>query len=296
MERSLTAGDPLHDEPRLGADENAHAASPAFARSAAVPRGLEHRRRRRRSAGGRPRSGSRGPGGRSFRPAERRSARWPRSRSSASRMPCATRSQRVMPPKMLISTAFTAGSDRIDLERGRHRVGAGAAADVQEVRGLRARLRHHVERRHHQAGAVADDPDRRRRASRIAGRRPSRATPPGSIGNAALQRLEVRVPPQRVVVDRDLGVQRHDACRPPAARAGSPRRAWRPARRGSRRACEGCRRRPRAPRAGSVPVSSRTWYMRRPSIGSMCTRRIASGRVRASSSMSTPPSAVIIAR
>ena len=48
--------------------------------------------------------------------------------------------------------------------------------------------------------------------------------------------------------------------------------------------------------SGNVPVSSRTWYIRKPSIGSTCTRRIASGRVRASSSMSTPPSAVIIAR
>ena len=46
-----------------------------------------------------------------------------------------------------------------DLERRRHLVGRRAAADVEEVRRSRARLRDHVERGHHEPGAVADDPD-----------------------------------------------------------------------------------------------------------------------------------------
>src|SRR5207249_3191909 len=40
----------------------------------------------------------------------------------------------------------------------RHEVGAGAAADVQEVRRPAPRLGDHVERGHDEAGAVPDDP------------------------------------------------------------------------------------------------------------------------------------------
>ena len=73
--------------------------------------------------------------------------------------PAPPASQRVIPPKMLMNTQRTAGSDSTTSQRGRHQVGARAAADVEEVRRAPARLRHDVERRHHQPGAVADDAD-----------------------------------------------------------------------------------------------------------------------------------------
>jgi hypothetical protein len=46
-----------------------------------------------------------------------------------------------------------------DLERVRHHVGVGAAADVEEVRRLTPDLAHDVDRAHRQPGAVGDDPD-----------------------------------------------------------------------------------------------------------------------------------------
>src|SRR4051794_18458363 len=47
-----------------------------------------------------------------------------------------------------------------DVEGGGHHVGAGAAADVEEVGGAAADLVDDVERAHGEAGAVGDDPDR----------------------------------------------------------------------------------------------------------------------------------------
>ena len=79
--------------------------------------------------------------------------------SSAWRIPFATSSQRVIPPKMLNSTAFTFWIREQHLERGHDLIGLGAAAHVEEVRGAAARLRDHVERRHHEPGAVAEDSD-----------------------------------------------------------------------------------------------------------------------------------------
>ena len=46
------------------------------------------------------------------------------------------------------------------VEGGRHHVGVGAAADVEEVGGLAADLVDDVERAHRQPGAVGDDADR----------------------------------------------------------------------------------------------------------------------------------------
>ena len=74
-------------------------------------------------------------------------------------MPLATSSPRVMPPKMLMKMAFTFGVGVDDLEGGRHHVGVGAAADVEEVGRLAADLVDDVERAHGQAGAVGDDAD-----------------------------------------------------------------------------------------------------------------------------------------
>ncbi len=51
------------------------------------------------------------------------------------------------------------GIEQHHLERVAHLLGAGAAADVEEVGGLAALLLDQVERVHHQAGAVADDAD-----------------------------------------------------------------------------------------------------------------------------------------
>ena len=45
---------------------------------------------------------------------------------------------RMMPPKMLTSTAFTFLSDEQDAERLGHLLGVGAAADVEEVGRLAA--------------------------------------------------------------------------------------------------------------------------------------------------------------
>jgi hypothetical protein len=47
---------------------------------------------------------------------------------------------------------------------------------------------------------------------------------------------------------------------------------------------------------GRCPVNRRAWYERRPRTGWRCTRRIASGLVRATSSISMPPSFDTIAR
>ena len=53
-----------------------------------------------------------------------------------------------------------------DLERVDDALRVAAAAEVAEVRRAAAGERDDVERRHGEPGAVAEDPDRRRRASR----------------------------------------------------------------------------------------------------------------------------------
>ena len=69
-----------------------------------------------------------------------------------------------MPPNTLTNTLLTCGSSQDDVEAGGHHLGRGAAADVEEVGGLDAAVLlagvgDDVERRHHQARAVADDAD-----------------------------------------------------------------------------------------------------------------------------------------
>ena len=96
-----------------------------------------------------------------------------------------------------------------DLERRGHGLDARAAPDIQEVRGLGAGLRHDVQRRHHQPRAVADDPDLAVELHVL------QAGVPGAgldrvDGERRAELLEIGVAPQRVVVDRDLRVQRHD--------------------------------------------------------------------------------------
>ena len=65
--------------------------------------------------------------------------------------PCASTSHRRMPPKMLMSTAFTLVSDIRILNAFSNLLGVGAAADIQEVRRLPARQLDDVHRRHRQA-------------------------------------------------------------------------------------------------------------------------------------------------
>ena len=74
-------------------------------------------------------------------------------------MPRATSSQRVMPPKMLkkIELHLRVAGDH--LERVDHALGAAAAAEVAEVRGLAAGHDDHVDGRHREPGAVADNAD-----------------------------------------------------------------------------------------------------------------------------------------
>ena len=80
-------------------------------------------------------------------------------------MPLATSSQAVMPPNTLTKTLLTAGSDSTISRPLAITAARRAAADVEEVgradpAELLARVRDHVQRRHDQAGAVADDADR----------------------------------------------------------------------------------------------------------------------------------------
>ena len=84
--------------------------------------------------------------------------------SKARTIPSATASHAVIPPKTLTKTALTVGVAQDDLQAVGHHLGAGAAADVEEVGRLDAAelltgVGDDVERAHHQAGAVADDAD-----------------------------------------------------------------------------------------------------------------------------------------
>ena len=130
--------------------------------------------------------------------------------SNASIRPLATSSQRVMPPKMLNSTALDVLVGEDHLDRLGDRLGLRAAAGVEEVRGLAARLGDDVERAHHEAGAVAEDADVAVELD---------VGQPALLGHALLRVLGARVAQlgvvgvaeQRVVVERDLRVERHHA-------------------------------------------------------------------------------------
>ena len=79
-------------------------------------------------------------------------------------MPFATASQAVIPPNTLTNTLLHVRVVQDDVQPVGHHLRARAAADVQEVRRLHPAVRlpgvgDHVQGGHHQAGAVADDPD-----------------------------------------------------------------------------------------------------------------------------------------
>ena len=95
------------------------------------------------------------------------------------------------------------------LERLRHALGRGAAADVEEVRGLAAGQLDHVERGHGEAGAVDDAAD-------VAVEADVGKAAVGSVGLARVflalvaQLGDVRAAEQRVLVERHLGVERDE--------------------------------------------------------------------------------------
>ena len=128
------------------------------------------------------------------------------TRDSASTIPLATSSPRVMPPKMLMKIERTRLVEVDDLERGRHHVGVGAAADVEEVGRPATDLVDDVERAHGQAGAVGDDADRTLEADVLQALVPGQALALVQLlGRREL--LPLRVAEGGVVVEADLGVE-----------------------------------------------------------------------------------------
>ena len=215
--------------------------------------------------------------------------------SNAAIRPLATSSQRVMPPKMLNSTALTASLARISSHRLLDLLRVRAAAGVEEVRRRAARLGDHVERRHDQAGAVAEDADVAVELDVL----------DALLLGAALDRvfvlgvrelLVLGVAVERVPVQRDLRVerlhlplgrddQRVDLGERRVLLRATPRTAP-PARRRRRRSRPRRRRRrwrsPRPPRARARRARRRGGGSASPGVFS------------ATSSMSTPPSTLNI--
>ena len=167
---ALRAGHALHDDLGALGEEDRHGSGPLRCELGHAARGIVHRVHELDTSGrrrpqdppalvgvvaveayderlGRPRRPSRA------------------SSSSACTMPLATASHAVMPPKTLTNTALTSRVAEDDLEPVGHHLRRGAAADVEEVRGLLPAellpgVGDDVQRAHDQAGAVADDPDR----------------------------------------------------------------------------------------------------------------------------------------
>ena len=122
-------------------------------------------------------------------------------------IPLAISSQRVMPPKMLKRMAcdVLVGGDH--LERVDDRLRLRASPGVEEVGGLAARLGDDVERRHAQAGPVAQDAHVAAElhvGDALLLRHPLL----GVLGGAVAQLGQLLVPVQGAVVDRHLRVER----------------------------------------------------------------------------------------
>ena len=142
------------------------------------------------------------------------------------------------------------GEDHLD--RARDRLGLRAAAGVEEVRRPPARLGDHVERRHDQPGAVAEDADV---AVELHVGEPAllRHALLRVLRRGVAQRGDVRVAVEGVVVDRDLGVERdHLARLGHQQRVDLDERGVLGARR-PRRACPASRRRGGSRRRRSPP-------------------------------------------
>ena len=112
----------------------------------------------------------------------------------------------MMPPKMFTRMPFTLGSDGDDLERRRHLLLAGAAADVEEVRRRRAVELDDVHGRHREAGAVdhAADGAVERHVVEVVFRRLDLLL---VLLGQVPERDNVRMAIKRVVVESDLGIE-----------------------------------------------------------------------------------------
>ena len=119
------------------------------------------------------------------------------------------RSQRTMPPKMLISTALTLGSEQ-DAEGVGDALDVGAAADVEEVGRLAAGELDDVHGRHRQAGAVDHAADVAVELDVVEVELRGLDLERVLLVEVA-QRGEVRVAEEGVVVEVHLGVERQDA-------------------------------------------------------------------------------------
>src|ERR1022692_2297221 len=98
-----------------------------------------------------------------------------------------------------------------DLQAVRHHVGRSPAADVEEVGRLdtaevRTRVGDHVQGRHHQAGAIADDPDRAVKLDVIEVLRLGLSL--DRVGRSWIGEPAMLLPEGCVVVQRHLAVQR----------------------------------------------------------------------------------------
>ena len=113
----------------------------------------------------------------------------------------------MMPPKMLTKMPRTFGSAVMILNAAVDALLGGAAADVEEVRGLAAEVLDGVHRRHRQAGAVDHAAD-------VAVELDERQVVALGLGLGRVllvevaQRLQILLPVERVVVERHLGVER----------------------------------------------------------------------------------------
>ena len=127
--------------------------------------------------------------------------------------PVASVSQRRMPPKILISTAFTLLIGKQNAERILDLFGVGAAAHIQKIRGTAAGVLDDVHGGHRQARAV-------HHAGHVAVQLDVvQAEPRGFHFQRILfvqvaQLEQILVPEQRVIVEVDLGVERVRPCRP----------------------------------------------------------------------------------
>ena len=129
---------------------------------------------------------------------------------AAATTPSAITSHFMMPPKMFTRIAFNFGLRQHDLERLGHLLGRGAAAHVEEVGGRAAVELDRVHRRHrearavHEAADVAVELDVVQVELRGLDLR-------GILFVEVAQRHDVRMAEERVVVEVELRVERHDA-------------------------------------------------------------------------------------
>ena len=121
-------------------------------------------------------------------------------------MPFATSSQRVIPPKMLKNTAFTCGSRVITSSASTTPWASPPPPRSQKLAGRAAGECDHVDGRHRQPGAVPEHADLAVELyvgdALLARQRLER------VGGAIAHRGDLRMPVERVVVDRELRVER----------------------------------------------------------------------------------------